>query len=253
MVRFCSITPITLLMLSILTFSSDVTARQEETPPASASDGSAPLQQEFTAQSLNEKANYLIGYNFAQELKTNSIEIDMDQLFQGIRDAAAGNPPPMSDEEIMAVQQAFQKSIAKKQQEEFAKTADDNQRAGMEFLKKNALVEGVKELENGVQYSIVTSGAGTENPRLTDRVKVHYKGTFIDGTVFESTFGGSPAVFNVGGVIRGFSSALQQMKVGDKWMVYIPGDLAYGAGGNPPVIGPNQTLVYELELVEIIK
>jgi FKBP-type peptidyl-prolyl cis-trans isomerase len=143
--------------------------------------------------------------------------------------------------------------MIKKQQEMVAKAADENQRAGSEFMRGNVLADGVKELENGVQYSVITEGDGTDNPRLTDRVKVHYKGMFIDGTVFESTFGGNPSSQNVGGMIRGLSTALQQMKVGDKWKVFIPGDLAYGVQGIQPMIGPNQTLVYELELVEIIK
>ncbi len=208
----------------------------------------------FTAESLTEKASYLMGYNLIQDLKANAVDVNIKQLLQGINDAHQGNQPPMTDEEIRAVQEAFERAIVRKQQEMMAKMADENQRAGVEFLRANALTEGVKELENGVQYSVMTAGEGTENPRLTDRVRVHLKGMFIDGTVIENTFGGQPAAFNVGSVpLRGVSSALQQMKEGDKWKVFVPGDLAYGAQGNPPVIGPNQTLVYELELLEIIR
>lgn len=227
-------------------------AWQDATPELPAADQETQVP-EFTAESLAEKASYLIGYNLIQDLKANSVDVDIDQLLKGIQDANQGAQPPMTDEEIMAVQQAFERAIVRKQQEMIAKIADENQRDGMEFMSKNALVEGVKELENGVQYSVLAAGDG-ENPRLTDRVKVHLKGMFIDGTVFENTFGRDPASFNVGSVpLRGLSSALQQMKPGDKWKVFIPGDLAYGAQGNPPAIGPNQTLVYELELVEIIR
>ncbi len=241
-----------ILILSTPLLATTSFAIQEETTPPQEKGELAAATQEFTAQSLNQKANYLIGYEFAQRLKADSIEIDIEQLLRGIQDATKGNAPPMSDEEILAVQSAFDKAIAKKQQEMIAKAADENQRAGIEFMKKNVLVEGIKELENGVQYSVVNSGAGTDNPRLTDRVKIHHKGMFVDGTVFESTFGGPPAVVSVGGMPRGYASALQQMKAGDKWMVYIPGDLAYGSEGTQ-VIGPNQTLIYELELVEIVK
>ncbi len=230
-----------------------VGARQdpaEPEMPAGNQDDSIP---QFTAESLTEKASYLIGYNLIQDLKANAVDINKEQLLKGIEDATGGIQPPMSDEEIVAVQQAFERAIVRKQQEMMARVADDNQRTGLEFMRSNALNDGVKELENGVQYSVIIEGDGTESPRLTDRVRVHYKGMFIDGNVFENTSGGPPAAFNVGGVIRGLSSALQQMKVGDKWTVYIPGDLAYGAQGSPPVIGPNQTLIYELELVEIIR
>ena len=243
---------LTMLVSALLVLQNHAVALQEETPPTQETTESSQATQEFTAESLTEKASYLIGYYYAQGLKAESVEIDIDQFFKGMQDATKGEAPPMSDEEILAVQKAFDKAIMKKRQEIFAKAADENQRAGIEFMKKNALVEGVKELENGVQYSVLVSGDGTDNPRLTDRVKVHHKGTFIDGTVFVNTSGGPPATFSVGGLPRGYAAALIQMKVGDKWMVYIPGDLAFGTEGTE-MIGPNQTVIYELELVEIVK
>jgi FKBP-type peptidyl-prolyl cis-trans isomerase FklB len=241
-----------ILVTASLVLQHNAVALQEETTPTQETTDSSTETQEFTAESLTEKASYLIGYYYAQGLKADSVEIDIDQFFNGMKDATKGTAPPMSDEEILAVQKAFEKAIVKKQQEAFAKASDENQRAGVEFMKKNSLVEGVKELENGVQYSVLVSGEGTENPRLTDRVMVHHKGTLIDGTVFANTLGGPPATVNVGGLPRGYTAALLQMKVGDKWMVYIPGDLAFGSEGTE-FIGPNQTVIYEVELVEIVK
>lgn len=224
----------------------------DETPGSEQTDSS---DQEFTANTLNEKASYLIGYQTIKGLKADSVDFDIELLIQGMRDAADGNDPPMSDEEIAAVQKAFNNLMIKKREQEWAALADKNMRAGMEFLKTNATAEGVKELENGIQYKVLQEGTGTESPRLTDRVRVHYKGTFLDGSVFDSSLGGEPAVFSVGGTIRGFASVLQNMKVGDKWLVHIPGDLAYGPGPDnlPPGLGPNQLLTFELELLEIVK
>lgn len=239
--------------LLLTTFCATSVGRAWQEEKSSDTKETAPLQQ-IEEKTLVQKASYLIGYDFAQSLKADSIDIDMEQLFKGIRDASSGAAPPMSDEEILAVQQAFQKAMIRKQQEAFARASDENQRAGAEFMSKNVLVEGVKELESGVQYSVITEGTGTESPRLTDRVKVHLKGSTIDGSVFESTFGSDPVVFSVGASpLRGVATALQSMKAGDKWKLFIPGDLAFGAAGNPPAVGPNQTLIYEIELVEIVK
>jgi FKBP-type peptidyl-prolyl cis-trans isomerase FklB len=247
-------TGIPAILLAIITTSAYGHSWQEETPPAAEDSAPAAPVQEIEEKTLVQKASYLIGYDFAQSLKADSIDIDMEQLFKGIKDASSGAAPPMSDEEILAVQQSFQKAMLKKQQDAFAKAADTNQRAGTEFMAKNVLEEGVKELESGVQYSVITRGTGTESPRLTDRVKVHLKGSTLDGSVFESTFGSTPVVFSVGASpLRGVASALQSMKAGDKWKLFIPGDMAFGAGGNPPAVGPNQTLIYEIELVEIVK
>jgi FKBP-type peptidyl-prolyl cis-trans isomerase len=127
-------------------------------------------------------------------------------------------------------------------------------RKGTEFLKSNLLQEGVKELENGLQYRVLAEGEGP-SPRLTDSVRVHYKAMFTDGTVWESTTGSEPLSLTVGSAgIRGIVNALQKMKAGDKWKLFIPSDLAFGVQGDPSgLVGPNQVLVYELELLEIMK
>lgn len=218
--------------------------------------GSANRQEEtqqFTPESLKQKYSYLFGYNMVKDLQRNEIEFDLKELLKGIQEAADGKAPVMTDEEIQSVEMAFQRMIVRQQQERMAKLADENLRRGAEFLKANLLKEGVKELENGLQYKVLQQGEGS-SPRITDTVKVHYKAMFIDGTVWETTAGAQPVSLTVGGAgMRAIVSALQKMKAGDKWELYIPADLAFGVQGQPPVIGPNQALIYELELVEIVK
>ena len=247
---------VTMFVAALLWIPGGKLAGQQDTlPPASneKQQETSTSPADFDAESLVEKASYLIGYNIVQDLRSNPLDLNDEQFLKGIRDALEGKQPPMSDEEIVTVMETFRRAMVRKQEEMMAKIADENQRAGMEFMKKNALEDGVKELENGVQYRVIEEGSGEESPRLTDRVKVNYKGKFLDGTVFDASPDGSPATFNVGGVIRGFSTALQNMKAGDKWTVFIPADLAYGPRGNPPVVGPNQTLIFELELLEIVR
>ena len=198
-----------------------------------------------------EKASYLMGYNFIQELKAQQIELNMDQLIRGINDATAGKNPTMTDEEIRSVLIAFEKEVIKKQQEMFQRVAEKNLADGKAFLKNNAENEDVQQSESGLQYRVVKEGTG-ESPRITDRVKVHYQGSFPDGRVFDTSYGKEPQVLAVGSVIRGMAEALQQMKVGEKRQLFIPPELAYGARGQQP-IGPNQTLVFEVELLEIVK
>ncbi len=209
-------------------------------------------QEEFTPESLKQKASYLIGFNMIKELKMQEIEIDLDQLLQGINDASAGKQPPMSDEEIRSVGMAFDRQVEKRRQETLARIADDNMRQGLTYLSENKIKDGVIELENGMQYTVLQAGQG-DSPRITDSVKIHLTEMFVDGTVVRTTAGSQPINMTVGAWTRGVSEALQKMKVGEKWKLVVPSDLAYGVQGNPPVVGPNQVLIYDLELVEIIK
>ncbi len=211
-------------------------------------------KQEMAPESLKQKASYLIGYNFVKGLQVQQIDVDMQELLKGINDANGGKTPPMTDEEIQSVQMAFERMVIQQQQERMAKVADENMRQGLEFLKANLLKEGVKELENGLQYQVLATGEG-DSPRITDSVRVHYKAMFTDGTVWETTAGSEPLSLTVGGAgIRGIVNALQKMKPGDKWKLFIPSDLAFGVQGDPSgVVGPNRVIVYELELLEILK
>ena len=204
-----------------------------------------------TTESLQQKASYLIVYDVFKKLELQGFKLDVDQATKGINDAAEGKAPPMTDEEIRSVMMGFERLLLAKRQEQMAKLADDNMRQGKAFLKKNLLEEGVKELENGLQFKELKKGTG-ETPRITDNVKVHYKGMFTNGTTFETTEGNDPVSLTVGGGMRAISNALQKMKVGDKWKLFIPSELAFGVQGDGAVVGPNQVLVYELELVEIM-
>ena len=206
-----------------------------------------------TPETLTQKASYLIGYNLIKDLQTQEIGFDMEELMKGVKDAAASKEPPMTDEEIQSVMVAFQKMVTQQQQDRLARIADENMRKGIEFLQANLLKEGVKELESGVQYQVIEAGEG-DPPRITDSVKVRYKAMFIDGSAWDASPGTEPISLTVGSAgLRGIANALQKMSPGSKWKVFIPSELAFGVQGNPPVVGPNQVVIYELELVEIIK
>lgn len=220
-------------------------------------DGSARGQgSELT--SLNEKISYVFGINIGHQFQSQEIELDPDAVAQAIRDVNAGVEPRLSDEEMQTAMAEFQEQyeakIAKLQAEEqanFDAVAEKNRRAGEEFLQENAEKEGVVTLPSGLQYKIIEPGQG-ESPDASDTVTVHYRGTLIDGTVFDSSYDrGQPVSFPLQHVIPGWTEGLQHMKEGSKAELYIPSDLAYGPGGSGPVIGPNETLIFEVELLEV--
>lgn len=200
---------------------------------------------------LEQKASYIIGFDFAQGLRENQVDVDLEQVVAGIRAALEGKELGMSDEEIQAVMGAFQKVCEERMNKHLEELAMENDSAGEAYLKANLAKEGVTALPSGVQYKILASGKGAI-PQVEDQVKVHYTGKTIDGKVFDSSAGGEPAIFPVGGLIKGMTEVLQKMKVGDKWEVSIPASLAYGKRG-PAEIGPNQVLIFELELIDIVK
>lgn len=198
----------------------------------------------------NDKASYSIGLNIGASILEDELGLNLDLLMLGIRDGIA-DKAKLSDEEIREVMTAFQDEIEIKARDRQAKLAETNKKAGEAFLADNKKKEGVKTLESGLQYKVIKSGDGA-SPKVTDTVTTNYRGTLIDGTEFDSSYErGMPATFPVGGVIRGWTEALQKMKVGDKWMLYIPSQLAYGPEGRGGVIGPNATLVFEIELLGI--
>lgn len=200
----------------------------------------------------DQKLSYVVGFNMATQFKNDGVvSLDADALSAGIADMQNGVESKLSTEEIETLYQSIQKRGAEKQQAELEALSSKNTAEGEAFLAENAKKEGVVTTASGLQYQELTAGEGAA-PTAEDTVTVHYKGTLIDGTVFDSSYDrGQPASFPVNRVIPGWVEALQLMNVGDKFRLVIPSDLAYGPEGTGPVIGPNATLVFEVELLEI--
>jgi len=200
---------------------------------------------------MKDKRSYCIGLDIGQNLKDGMFELNIDHLLSGIRDSYAGNDWKVTQDEMVQILSEFQQELQQKQMEMQQKAADDNKTAGKAFLDENVKKEGIKVTESGLQYKVVEPGTGSK-PTATDKVKVHYSGTLIDGTVFDSSIErGEPVVFAVNQVIPGWSEAIQLMTEGAKYQVFIPSDLAYGPRGAGQVIGPNATLIFDIELIKV--
>ena len=192
-----------------------------------------------------EKVSYALGLSIGNNLLGSGIkDLNTDEFVKAIKTVMAGEKPEMSYEEAKQVLDTFFHDLANKINEK-------NIQAGKDFLAKNNEQEGVVELASGLQYQILTSGAG-KSPSITNRVKCHYTGMLLDGTVFDSSVQrGEPAEFGVNQVIAGWTEALQLMKEGDKWRLFIPSDMAYGARGAGNSIPPHATLIFDVELIEV--
>lgn len=202
-------------------------------------------------ETLMDKVSYSIGLNIGKDFKTQNIEVNPELLARGIKDAISDSKPLLTDEEIQEAIGAFQQERMA-EAEEMAKAAGEkNRQEGESFLLENAKKEGVVTLPSGLQYKVIEEGTG-KSPEPGDQVTVHYRGTLIDGTEFDSSYErGEPVTFPVGGVIPGWTEALQLMKEGAKWNLFIPPSLAYGEQGAGQVIGPNATLLFEVELISV--
>lgn len=209
------------------------------------------LAADESLKDMKDKRSYCIGLDIGQNLKDGMFELNIDHLLSGIRDSYAGNDWKVTQEEMVQILSEFQQELQQKQMEMQQKAASDNMAAGKAFLDENAKKEGVKVTESGLQYKEITPGTGNK-PTATDKVKVHYSGTLIDGTVFDSSIErGEPVVFGVNQVIPGWSEAIQLMNEGAKYQVFIPSDLAYGPRGAGQAIGPNATLIFDIELIKV--
>ena len=203
-----------------------------------------------------EKTSYAVGVAMTQQLK--DAELNLDALCQGIRDQLGGKPLAMPDEEIGTVLRVFSQKMQQIQMEQRAKQMEldkeedaKNKTLGAAFLEENGKKEGVKTTDSGLQYLITKQGSG-KKPAATDTVKVHYRGTTLDGTEFDSSIKrNEPAVFPLNGVIAGWTEGLQLLNEGGKATLYVPGDLAYGDTGRPPRIQPGALLIFEVELLEV--
>jgi len=199
----------------------------------------------------NDKINYSVGYQLGSDFKRQQVDIKPEILLRGIEDANKGGKPLMSDQERRATLQAMAQQVREGNMEKLTHQGADNLRAGEAYLADNAGKDGVKTLPSGLQYRILTPGNGA-SPKATDKVTVHYRGTLIDGTEFDSSYSrGQPATFGVNQVIPGWTEALQLMKEGGKWQLYIPAKLAYGERGAGARIPPNSALIFDVELISV--
>lgn len=218
---------------------------------------SAGFAQELDLEDENNRVSYSVGANIGQNLMQQGLlsGIDLDVFIQGMRDQIDGQSQ-LSTEDMVAAIGIFQERMMAaqaEQQEAMQAQMDASRQEGIEFLAANAEREGVVELDSGLQYLVLESGAdGAASPEVSDSVLAHYHGTLIDGTVFDSSVDrGQPATFGLSQVIPGWTEALQLMKVGDKWRLFIPSEMAYGEAGFPGSIPPNATLIFDVELLEI--
>ncbi len=196
----------------------------------------------------NQKFSYGIGLQIGQGIAQQGVDIDQNALIMALKDALNGQEPRVSLEEL---QKVMTKEEQKMQQKQMA-AADKNKQIGQAFLDENKKLDSVKTTASGLQYRIIKAGTGAK-PTTSDSVTVHYRGTLIDGHEFDSSAERGPATFNVGGVVKGWQEALPMMKEGGKWEIFIPSDLAYGPTGAGAAIGPNETLIFEIELLSINK
>ncbi|WP_289871692.1 FKBP-type peptidyl-prolyl cis-trans isomerase [uncultured Duncaniella sp.] len=200
-----------------------------------------------------DRLSYALGLSMGNNFRNSGInEINVEDFSDGVAAVFAGSQPKMSYDEAKEVIRVFFTDLEEKQKAEAAKMADVNKAAGDEFLAKNSTREEVITLPSGLQYEVIEEGNGAQ-PTASDQVEVHYTGRLIDGTVFDSSVDrGVPATFGVTQVIPGWVEALQLMKAGSKWRLYIPSSLAYGPQGAGSVIGPNATLIFDVELIKVI-
>jgi len=198
-------------------------------------------------QSLDERMSYIAGMQMGQQMEAQGIPLDRKAFMMGMEDAMAGNQPRLTREEVQQTLTAYHE----RRQAETKAMAETNKKAGEAFLAKNRTQPGVKVTDSGLQYQILAEGKGA-SPSAADTVVVNYRGTLLDGSEFDSSYKrGQPATFPVNGVIPGWQEALQMMKEGAKWKIFVPANLAYGERGAGASIGPNATLTFEVELLEI--
>lgn len=252
---------VTLAVAALVAMVGVVGAQQQSGQPAQKP--AAPSAQPQTAQpstgqpqagkpeSVADRASYAIGYQFGRQFKQNEITVNNDLLMKGLRDGLAGGQASLTDEEMQTAVQAFQQQFMQQQAEKQKVQGEKNKSEGEAYLAKNKERAGVKTTASGLQYEVVKEGTGPQ-PKATDTVTVHYKGTLTDGTEFDSSYQrNEPATFALKDVIAGWTEGLQLMKVGSKYKLYVPAALAWGEQGRGPVIGPNAAVVFEVELISI--
>lgn len=198
------------------------------------------------------KLSYAMGWRLGLDINERPDEYDVEALITAIRDSAGGGEPRVTEQEMVTILNAHQQKVRQEQQEAFMALADENKQKSEDFLDENRTKTGIVELPSGVQYRIIEEGEGAR-PGLDSTVRVHYRGSKMDGHEFDSSFArGQPEEFTVNTVLRGWQEVLPLMKTGSTWQIFVPPELAFGARGNPPV-GPNEALMFDLKLVEIVE
>ena len=199
------------------------------------------------------RESYSLGYLYVENLRKRELELDQEAFIQGVRDALQGNDPVLGDQKMRETLASVRRRVVKSQQKAREKEADRNLEESKAFLENNAKKEGVRTLESGLQYKVLEAGSGP-SPDADDRVTVHYRGTLVDGTQFDSSYDrGEPETFQVDRIIPGWTQALQQMQQGAKWKLFVPPGLAYGEQGKGSTIPPNSALIFDIELLEVNK
>lgn len=193
-----------------------------------------------------DKFSYAVGLNIGMNFKRQNVDVNPDIIVSGLKDGIAGKPQ-MNTDQIRETMMAFEKDMQQKQAEAGKKNQADSEK----FMADNKKKDGVKTTASGLQYKVIKEGNGAQ-PKSTDTVTVNYRGTLVDGTEFDSSYKrGQPATFPVGGVIKGWTEALEMMKAGSKYQLFIPPDLAYGEHSPSPTIPPNSALIFEVELISV--
>ena len=231
-----------LTMMSVLLVASISLAQKKTEKPAA-------------LKTQKDKVSYVVGYDLGSkiggDIKKQGLDFNVDAFLRGMKEAISGTKATLPDSEMTSAMMAFQQQMMEKQQAAVKVTGDKKQKEGEEFLAANAKKDSVKVLASGLQYKILREGTGAM-PTVNDTVTTHYRGSLIDGKVFDESYSrGEPISFPVTGVIRGWTEALQLMKVGSKWELVIPASLAYGERGAGQMIGPNETLVFQIELIAV--
>lgn len=227
-------------------------AKASQTSAAKTAQSPAPKSQSpLVLTTDKDKTSYALGLSIGKGLRRDSVEVEPKIFLRGLEDAMAGGKTLLTDEEAQAAMNALQNDLRKAQGERMQQAAEKNKAAGEAFLAANKTKDGVVTLPSGLQYKILQEGTGPK-PTASDSVVCNYRGTLIDGTEFDSSYKrGQPATFPVGQVIKAWTEALQLMPVGSKWQLFIPSELGYGARGAGADIGPNATLIFEVELLSI--
>lgn len=198
------------------------------------------------------RESYSVGVSIGRSWRQQDMEFDSDVVLRGIKDALSGSKTLLSDSEMQEVLNAYRTEHTLRREEKRKQLGEKNRSDGAKFLAENKTKPGVTTLPDGLEYKVITTGNGT-TPGSNDSVTVNYRGTLIDGTEFDSSFKrNQPATFSLNGVIKGWTEALQKMKAGSKWQLFVPPALAYGERGFGPQIGPNATLIFEIELLSVV-